>query len=131
MSSEIEVTIRIPAPPEGWRYDGYRHGHPGEQVYACGRWAVQSYATGNSKYPVAVKLPPPWEPSPALAEVLRPGWIAMDISGDWYWHTTKPSLDHVGDWESYIAISMVNINRNLLPSVPFNKSLFKIGEPQQ
>jgi hypothetical protein len=50
MSNEIEVTCRIPAPPDGWVYDGYRRPTKGDMAL-------------SNKYWMTATLPNVWDPT--------------------------------------------------------------------
>lgn len=133
--SEIEVTIKIPAPPEGWGYDGYRKVKPNERYWCINRWAVREPVETETFYcyPVAVKVPPPWEPPQALVDVLRPGWIAMEGRKCWYWFPCKPEYkDDSNMWQSGGMVMSLGVVGHLLPTnIPAKDTLRKIGDPQQ
>jgi hypothetical protein len=128
----MKIEIEIPDPPEGWVYEAIRQGTPGEKIWSgvvngwqdC--WICTTYS-----YPVAVKVKPLWEPSPELLAVLRTGWIARDEPGGWYWYTRRPKQDSrmwLGENKSLGATK-----QSLLPpdSIPWDKSLFQIGDPKE
>ena len=41
MSEKITVTYKIPAPPEGWVYDGVRSPRPGELYFDGAKWVLR------------------------------------------------------------------------------------------
>ena len=127
----MKVEIEIPDPPEGWVYEGYRQGLPGELTLRGGVWMRCEVVTGFV-YHIAVKAKPLWEPSPELLAVLMPGWIAKDASGSWFWYQEKPrKLSYF--WEGTTAsFGLSIINSKLLPpdTIPWDQSCFKIGEPE-
>jgi hypothetical protein len=127
----MKVEIEIPDPPEGWVYEGYRQGLPGELTLRGGVWMRCEVVTGFV-YHIAVKAKPLWEPSPELVAVLKPGWIAKDHDGNWYWYVAKPTRLQA-DWEGTSMHSMSRVRRTVLPpdSIPWDQSCFKIGEPQE
>jgi len=56
MSEEIEVTIKIPNPPEGWVFDGFRFVFCGEKYFNGVKWEPWiATVPSNGKYLVAVK----------------------------------------------------------------------------
>ena len=55
MSEEIQVTIRIPKPPEGWVFSEVRRVYPGEFAFYSGRWATWVLGESLEKHPVAIK----------------------------------------------------------------------------
>jgi hypothetical protein len=124
----MKVEIEIPDPPEGWVVGGFRRANKGERWWDGVRWHDCKYPT-SGRYLVCVKAKPLWEPPPELVAVLRTGWIARDPGG-WYWYTSKPKKDSkmwLGQNKPLHAIK-----QNLLPdSIPWDKSLFKIGDPKE
>ena len=56
MSNEQEtVSVSIPAPPKGWRVDGYRHAMHGEIYYEDEKWRVCSFSRTGATYPCAIR----------------------------------------------------------------------------
>jgi hypothetical protein len=131
MSQKIKIEIEIPAPPEGWGEVEWRNAMPGDYWFDCGIWSMSKMGT-LSKYPVARKLTPLWTPPPEFS-VLRPGWIAMNWNKYWFWFDKKPLLG-TSSWEANRSDS-VNLRAfelSLFPQhIPWDKSCFKIGEPDE
>jgi hypothetical protein len=127
----VKVEIEIPDPPEGWVFDGYRQCMPGELTLRGCVWMRCEVVT-VLEYPVAVKAKPLWEPSPELVAVLKPGWIARDRNGFWYWYKGKPMCGtHM--WLGDSSRSLNAVRKELLApaTIPWDQSCFKIGEPQE
>ena len=125
----MKLEIELPDPPEGCVIDGFRKAEPDEFWHDGTVWC-----RGPSVYvyPVAVKAKPQWEPSPELLAVLMPGWIAKHPAGTWFWYREKPrKLSYF--WGGTTSFGLRIINSKLLPpdSTPWDKSCFKIGEPQE
>ena len=137
MSKTITIEIEIPAPPEGWGEVEWRHVASGddESVFFNGiRWVPARAFSTDRKVPVARKLAPLWTPPPELVAVLKPGWVAMDDDGDWYWHKKRPRLGE-GEWDIVAnsrGIDMPIIQDSLFPTnIPWEKCCFKIGDPRE
>lgn len=49
-----------------------------------------------------------------IAPKMRPGWVAMDFDGDWYWYGTKPEWDEGEFWGcpdlNYFSLGMFDID---------------------
>ena len=131
MSKTIKIEIEIPDPPEGWVYAGYRRAMPGEMTYpdtTSDSWEQCDEHTVYP-YPVAVKAKPLWKPSPELVALLRPGWIARDSNGGWFWYPRKPMCGtHM--WLGDSSRSLNAVRKELLApaNIPWDKCCFKIGE---
>jgi hypothetical protein len=126
----MKVEIEIPDPPEGWVYEGYRQGLPGELTLRGGVWMRCEVVTGFV-YHIAVKAKPLWEPPPELVSVLQPGWIARDRNGFWYWYKGKPMCGtHM--WLGDSSRSLNAVRKELLAhtTIPWDQCCFKIGEPE-
>jgi hypothetical protein len=126
----VKIEIEIPDPPEGWVYEGYRQGLPGELTLRGGVW-MRCESQTVFEYPISVKEKPLWEPSPMLVSVLKTGWIARDSPGGWFWYPRKPTFNSrlwLGESKSLNAIK-----KELLPpdSIPWDQSRFKIGDPKE
>jgi hypothetical protein len=124
----MKIEIEIPDPPEGWVYKGYRQALPGELTLRGSVW-MNCEAVTVFDYPVAVKAKPLWEPSPELGAVLRPGWIARDSNGGWFWYPRKPMCGtHM--WLGDSSRSLNAVRKELLApaNIPWNQCCFKIGE---
>ena len=129
----MKVEIQIPDPPEGWVVDGYRKVVAGEMALFDNReWSKCQYSGTDYSYLVAVKAKPLWEPSPELLAVLMPGWIAKHPAGTWFWYREKPRKFSYF-WGGTTSFGLRIINSKLLPpdSIPWEKSCFKIGDPQE
>jgi hypothetical protein len=126
----MKVEIEIPDPPEGWVFDGYRQGMPGELTLRGCVWMRCEVVT-VLEYPMAVKAKPLWEPSPELVAVLNPGWIARDKDQMWFWYSTKPTRREY-NWNGRGAYVLCIIHSELLPpnQIPWDQCCFKIGEPE-
>ena len=135
MSKTIKIEIEIPAPPEGWGEVEYRRIEQTENVlfWDSRHWRLCPGRT-DWAYPVARKLKPLWTPPPELVAVLKPGWVAMDEDGDWYWHKKRPRLGE-GEWvvvANSRGIDMPIIQDSLFPTnIPWYECCFKIGEPKE
>ena len=69
MSNEIEVTCRIPAPPDGWVYDGWRNAEEGEMaVYEGDRFSLVDVPLQFSCH-CAVRAPA--EPEKSAVEIFN------------------------------------------------------------
>jgi hypothetical protein len=126
----VKVEIEIPDPPEGWVFDGYRQGMPGELTLRGCVWMRCEVVT-VLEYPMAVKAKPLWEPSPELVAVLQPGWVAKDSTGQLFWYREKPrKLTYF--WEGTTSFGLRIINNEFLPpdSIHWEQCCFKIGEPE-
>ena len=98
MSEKITVAYEIPAPPDGWVYDCVRKASEGEQYFNGFCWNKRDISLEtNGIYPVAIRKQQ-WRPSLELVSVLRPGWIACDSDGGWWWYSKEPSRDSDGNW---------------------------------
>ena len=63
MSEKITVTYKIPAPPDGWVYDGGRKANTGELHYMGGEWIPWDFKNDSAGiYPVAVRKQQ-WRPA--------------------------------------------------------------------
>jgi hypothetical protein len=126
----MKVEIEIPDPPEGWVYEGYRQGLPGELTFRGAAW-MRCDSQTVLDYPVAVKAKPLWEPSPELVAVLRPGWIARDFNGETYWYGCMPKR-LTFSWDGAPMRTLSLLKRELLPptTIPWDQCCFKIGEPE-
>lgn len=130
--NEIEIAIRIPSPPEGWVYDGYRVCTKGERWFTGDSW-VEYFVSTAYPYPIAVKVPPPWEPTPEIvAAVLLlhgSGWLTWDSTQGLMFHEKKPYQTSGGYWYSLDAT--VQFGNCQFTGIDWQKACFKIGEPQQ
>jgi len=63
MSETIKVEIEIPAPPEGWVFDGYRQVKANEMYFYAGKWVEWVSAESSERYPVAIRCKRYREPS--------------------------------------------------------------------
>jgi hypothetical protein len=126
----MKIEIEIPDPPEGWVFDGYRQGMPGELTLRGSVWLRCEVVT-VLEYPMAVKAKPLWEPSPELVAVLQPGWIAKDFNGEIYWYGCMPKR-LTFSWDGAPMRTLNLLKRDLLPStsIPWDQCCFKIGEPE-
>ena len=128
----MKVEIEIPDPPEGWVFDGYRQGMPGELTLRGCVWMRCEVVT-VLEYPMAVKAKPLWEPSPELVAVLRQGWLAKNANTRLVLHSDEP-LRKLRVWDSVGNQHVVHcIRPELLPpaDIPWEKCCFKIGEPDE
>jgi len=63
MSEKITVTYEIPAPPDGWVYDGGRKANTGELHYMGGEWIPWDFKSDSAGiYPVAIRKQQ-WRPA--------------------------------------------------------------------
>jgi hypothetical protein len=127
----MKVEIEIPDPPEGWVYEGYRQGLPGELTLRGGVWMRCEVVTGFV-YHIAVKAKPLWEPSLLLLRLLQPGWVTRDKGGYCRHHRRKPRGNNGEAWCSDEMHSLMAIQYDLLPPtrIPWDQCCFKIGEPE-
>lgn len=62
-----------------------------------------------------------------LLPLLKPGWVAMDENGDWFWHGQKPGLEY-GEWHSWgDSCWYISGSFNITPAEDWKKSLIKCG----
>lgn len=135
MSKTIEVTMTIPAPPDGWVFDSLRPVDYEELFFNGERWerwdvgGLSAYA-----YPVAVKIPPPWEPPQNMVDaillVLGPGWVVYAFDR-WMWFDCEPTRS---EWQYGELWSAPTRNHTRLPHLdhivpPVVGRCWKIGEP--
>jgi hypothetical protein len=74
--SMITITVEIPAPPDGWVYDGLRNGLRGEMILHQNDWEPVEFDT-QFHHHIAIKHVPPWRP--AILDHLAPGqWLTID-----------------------------------------------------
>ena len=128
----VKVEIEIPDPPEGWVFDGYRQGLPGELTLRGSVWMRCEVVT-VLEYPMAVKAKPLWEPSPELVAVLRQGWVTRNKGGYCRHHIDEPKRNSNWGWYSVEMNSLEAIRHDLLPpkTIPWDQCCFKIGEPKE
>jgi hypothetical protein len=127
----MKVEIEIPDPPEGWVFDGYRQGLPGELTLRGCVWMRCEVVT-VLEYPMAVKAKPLWEPSPELVAMLLDGWITRDRSTRVVLHSEKPFRESAA-WDSKGSQLYLHCVRpEMLPpvTIPWKQSCFKIGDPE-
>jgi hypothetical protein len=126
----VKIEIEIPDPPEGWVYEGYRQGLPGELTFRGAVW-MRCDSQTVLDYPIAVKAKPLWEPSPELVALVLPGWGTRNMRGYCRWHKKRPrkGSDH---WYSCQMESLEAVRPDLLPpiTIPWDQCCFKIGEPE-
>jgi hypothetical protein len=109
MSNEIEVTCRIPAPPDGWVYDGWRYPAIGD--IAChdeDGWSTE-YGEADADFehlPIHCAVRAPAEPVYEANELVRffeymdyDGVKGIDDTGG-YWHTSNIWLPMTNYMES-------------------------------
>jgi hypothetical protein len=127
----VKVEIEIPDPPEGWVFDGYRQGMPGELTLRGSVW-MQCEVVTVLEYPMAVKAKPLWEPLPELVALVVPGWVTRDKGGYCRHHRRKPRGNNGEAWCSDEMHSLMAIRYDLLPptTIPWDQCCFKIGEPE-
>jgi hypothetical protein len=128
----MKVEIEIPEPPEGWVFDGSRIIKYQERYLFNGAWVLWESVPSSFPVLVCVKAKPLWEPSQELLAVLRPGWIARDRGRGWYWFSSVPFVNGAV-WSGSGYRTLDGIKQNLLPpdTIPWDKSCFKIGDPQE
>jgi hypothetical protein len=129
----VKIEIEIPDPPEGFVIDGFRQAEPGERWWDAVAWSECVRVRTTGAYLVAVKAKPPWEPSPELIAVLRPGWLTRNENTSLVLHSDKP-LRKSRVWESEGNHHYLHCVRpELLPptSIPWDQFCFKIGEPKE
>ena len=85
MKQEITITVDI---PEGYEATGeFRYPVSGElylENEGCADRASSEQIFGRHRFILREKWAPP--------EFLRPGWIAMDDDGNWFWHESEPAI---------------------------------------
>ena len=135
MTKTIKIEIEIPAPPEGWGDIEFRHVMLTDKTSRFWNGAVWVECHGletEYQYPVARKLVSLWTPPPELVAAVRPGWIAMDRDGGWWWYETTPELSCAAWQSTDVCHGLGEIKPNLLPNnVPWEKCCFKIDEPKE
>lgn len=65
-----------------------------------------------------------------IVPYMKPGWVAMDENGDWYWYLEKPKFFPMNKvWKPTFA-STCKINNecfDIAPADDWTKSLIKVG----
>jgi hypothetical protein len=82
MKTEIEVTIKIPAPPDGWVFDGFRKAKAGEMAFCYEEWVDCVITESSERHPIAVKAKQYREPVLPADE----GRICEFCDDDKNWH---------------------------------------------
>lgn len=132
--SHIELTIKIPAPPEGWGEVEFRQAMPGDYLLHAGTWFLSELGT-DGKYPVARKLPPLWTPPPQWQAMFGDCWLSRDKNGSVLVHKAKPEPFHEhGIWEcNDDEFYLLPFRPEMMPpdSIPWEECCFKIGDPKE
>ena len=112
--------------PDG--YEPVRFGMPniGEQYFANGDIAVATVSLSPRLIVRKTWQPPAW---------LKPGWIAMDANGDWWWTASRPNFLQ-GSWiesndEGMFGLCPPYVDFAPPPCTDPSQSLREIKGPQQ
>lgn len=65
-----------------------------------------------------------------IAPRMRPGWVAMDQDGRWFWHENKPSKESLKyAWFNYAGKHMMSnlVSFDIAPVDDWTQSLRKVG----
>ena len=62
-----------------------------------------------------------------IAPKMRPGWVAMDEGGDWYWYLDKPEIEDAGCYSTSLCYSSLEMF-DIAPVEDWTQSLRKVGE---
>lgn len=89
MTDKQTITIEIPAPPEGWVYDGQRNVRIGELRYYVDSWSEMTYNTIYA-YPCAVRKQEP-------RELVR-FFAAVDGIAGWYGDADTSQYEVLHQW---------------------------------
>lgn len=117
-----EVPLGIPLPDkDSAPFVGvYELGFPSEKSFFTFSRRFQNYVTAtrdNTKdEPIDIKV---------LLPLLRKGWVAMEESGNWYWHSKKPE-QHQVEWVSAESVRSLSAF-NLKPAENWEDSLMECG----
>lgn len=100
----VEVTVRVPKPPDGWRVDGHRWAVCGERVLdVYDVWSDPIGAGGTyTAHLVAVPFTPPWKPPASLAA----GWVVAEEHRV-LWSQCEPKWDGDG-WTGVLNGCVLN-----------------------
>jgi hypothetical protein len=83
---EVSVKVQI---PDGWEFDELRLAKRGEK-YLLLNGSIQVAQSDDSSFfevpKIIVRKIEPWK----QPDFLKPGWIAMDEDGEWYWYIKEP-----------------------------------------
>lgn len=61
---------------------------------------------------------------------MKPGWVAMDNSGQWWWYSEKPFIIGGEQWHTEVNSSTGMIDNDVFDIAPaddWTKSLIKVG----
>lgn len=137
MSKTNEVTIKIPAPPDGFVFDRIRPVYYDEAFFNGKDWETWTVrGVSVYHYPAAVKVSPPWAPPKNMVDaillVLGPGW-AVHTHGQWLWFDCKPTRSEWQYGEMWSAPTTHCVRLPHLDHIVPSEigRCWKIGEPQQ
>lgn len=66
-----------------------------------------------------------------IAPKMRPGWVAMNKDGRWFWHENKPNIEHLKyAWFNYTGRCMMCnlVSFDIAPVDDWTQSLRKVGK---
>jgi len=119
------ISVEIPAPPEGWVYDGWRNGLRGEMLLHHNHWESIDDDT-QVRHHIAIKSAPPWRP--AILDHLGSGyWLTLDsnVAGLW---VLQPSWDGFG-WSGppFGQVGVLKLSEPI--QVSGEKAIWRTGTP--
>ena len=127
------IMIPIPAPPEGWVFEGFRIVRQGEYYFWNGTWVLrENEADTINAYLVAVRVKPKWTPPPEWAALLGHCWVTRDRMNEMWMHQMRPKYSGTF-WESPHCFWIVPFVRpELLPphDIPADQCCWEIGGDQ-
>lgn len=95
MKCEIEVDLGELA--NEWEPVAFRVPAVGEQ-WVTPLSTIGEFAKGSSTNDARLIVRRKWTPQPWL----KPGWIAQEQDGEWFWHSDEPKIV-CGSWENDVA----------------------------
>lgn len=120
MAEMIELTVKVPRVP-GHLYTGeFRIANMGETVLLGNGDPYVMLRDGDAYDLILEKIE-----CPVPDGILKPGWIAMDDDGFWYWFEDKPILED-GEWAGGVARGLNALLNIDWPDISAEDSLFEV-----
>lgn len=125
------ITIPIPAPPNGWVFDGIRRARHDDCYFNDGTWRYRlDEGETVGAYLVAVRVKPNWTPPPEWAALFGHCWLTRDVEPQVALHKEQP-IFRVPFWSSPNSIICTSsfILPNMLPpkDIPADQCCWEIG----